>query len=96
MRAPWVKGLGVNGEFLAGECAAGDELIHQVVDGLHDLQAEAGDEMTHLARYGHHLGRAESVAVHNEGLHDLRHRFALGAVEDVKLFLGKIHFVIHF
>ena len=89
------RGLGVNGELLARKSAARDKLIHKIIDRLHDSETEACNKVTHLACDRHHLGGAESVTVHDKGLHDLRHGFAFTAVEDFFLFGSKVHFVIH-
>ena len=81
----------VGGEFLLGKRAGLDQLVIQVIDRLHGVDAEADDRVAVGARDGHHLFRAEGVAVHDERFHDLGHDGALAAVEHGLLFGCQFH-----
>ena len=81
----------VGGELLLGKCAGFNELVVQVVDRLHGVDAEADDRVSVGARDGHHFFRAEGIAVHDERFHDLGHDFALAAVEHGLLFGCQFH-----
>ena len=81
----------VGGEFLLGKRAGLDQLVIQVIDRLHGVDAEADDRVAVGARDGHHLFRAEGIAVHDERFHDFGHDFALAAVEHGLLFGCQFH-----
>ncbi len=78
---PGIERPGVGGEFLRARKTAVQQLVVELVDGLDGLEAEGNDRMAVLARHGHHALGAEGVAVHDEGLHDLGHGLAPGAVQ---------------
>ena len=65
-----------------------DQLLHQVEDRAHHLQAERSDQMIMLGGNRHHFVRAEGFPVHNQRLHDLGLGFPLGAIQNGLLFIG--------
>jgi hypothetical protein len=67
----------VRGKFLPGPGARFDQLVVEVIDGLHGPYAEGYDRVAVLAGYRHHLLGAEGLAVHHQRLHDLGHCLAL-------------------
>ena len=75
-----VQRQGVGGELLPAQRAGLDELVVEVVHGLHDADAEADDRVAALTGDRHHLVGAEGFAVHDQAFHDLGHDLALGAV----------------
>ena len=86
-----VQRQGVGGKLLPAQRAGLDKLVVEVVHRLHYADAEADDRVAVLARHGHHLVRAEGLAVHDEALHHLGHDLPLGAVEYVLLLTGEFH-----
>jgi len=76
-----VDGAGVGGELLPGGEARRDELIVEIIDWLDGLETEGDHRVAAFARDGDHALGTEGVAVHDEGLDDLGHGFALRAVE---------------
>ena len=68
-----VQRLRVGREFLAGNKSGVDDLLIQIVHGLHDLQAEADDRMAVFRADRYHPLGPKRVAVHDKGLNDLRH-----------------------
>ena len=85
-----VNGSGVGGELLRAGEAGVYELIIQLIDRLDCLETEGYDRVAILAGDGNHALRAESVAIHDKGLDDLGHGFALFAVEHGLLFRCKL------
>ena len=81
-----VDGAGVGGELLPGGEARGDELVIEIIDRLDGLETEGNHRVAAFAGDGDHALGTEGVAVHDEGLDDLGHGFALRAVEHGLLF----------
>ena len=88
----FIKRFRIDGKLLAGNTAVCYQFIHQIVNGLHNAEAEACDQVPHFAGYRHHFCRAESLAVHYQRFHDFRHGFAFFAVKKRLLLCGEFHF----
>ena len=72
-----VQRPGINRELLSGNCTGINQLLHQIEDRLHHLQAEGRDQMVEIGRDRHHLIGTKGFTIHNKGLHDLCHRLTL-------------------
>ena len=80
----------------AGDKAGVNELVIEIIDRLNGLEPEGDHRVPALAGDGDHALGPEGVAVHDEGLDDLGHGFALRAVEHGLLFRGEFQAITSF
>ena len=86
-----VERQGIGRELLLRDGAGIEQLVVEVVHRLHDADAEADDGVSVFAGDGDHLLGPESLAIHDERAHDLRHDLALSAVQHGLLFRREKH-----
>ena len=86
-----VKRTGVNRELLTGNYACVKKLLHKVINRSHNLKTKGCYKVVILGCNRYKLFSAEGLAVHNHGLHNLGHSFALRAVKNLLLQFCKLH-----